>query len=118
MRPAFDKMRTFVPAKDYALSKQFYAELFELVWDGGNVCEFRVGSCTFFLQNFYVAEFANNSMYEMSCANARSTWEYLSTLIEKYPGTSVSPPKQQPWGLVVDLVGPAGELWHVTERSP
>ena len=32
MKPKFDKMKAFVPAKDFEHSRRFYAELFEAGW--------------------------------------------------------------------------------------
>jgi len=115
MKPNFRMMKTFVPAKDFELSRQFYGELFESVWQDDKLCEFKLGDSQFFLQNFYAAEFAQNSMYQIMCSNAQQAWEFLSEVVKRYEGASVRPPKEEPWGVVVHLIGPSGELWHVTE---
>ena len=115
MKPTFDKMRTFVPAKDFEVSKRFYGELFEPTWVDEKLCGFAVGGGEFWLQDFYQADFARNSMFQIFCADAQQAWQFLSELVAKYPGTSVRPPKEEPWGIVVHLLGPSGELWHVTQ---
>jgi len=115
MKPKFDKMKTFVPAKVFDLSKRFYAEIFEATWADTKLCGFRVGDSEFMLQDFYQAEFANNSMYQIMVPNAQEAWRFLSEVVAKFDGTAVRPPKEEPWGTVVYLFGPSGELWHVTQ---
>ena len=37
-------------------------------------------------------------------------------LTDKYPGTRVSAPKLEDWGMIVmHLVDPTGVLWHITQ---
>jgi predicted enzyme related to lactoylglutathione lyase len=116
MKPKFENLKAFVPSKDFELSKQFYAELFEPTWVDKDVCGFAVGHGGFLLQNFYQPDFANNCMYQIACSDAQEAWRFLSAVVARYPGASVRPPKEEPWGLVVYLFGPSGELWHVTQR--
>lgn len=115
MKPAFDKMKTFVPAKDFELSKRFYAEIFEVGPQSPRLCEFSVGGNEFLLQDFNEPEFTSNCMYQLTCSDVQSAWRFLSDVVAKYSGTSVRPPKDEPWGKVVYLLGPSGELWHVTQ---
>lgn len=43
------EIKAFVPAKDFALSKQFYQELgFTMAWDGCNLAHFRHGFASHF----------------------------------------------------------------------
>ena len=116
MKPEFDKVKAFVPSKDFELSKRFYAELFEPAWTSEKVCGFAVGGSEFLLQDFYEPAFAKNCMYQVACSDAQAAWQFLSDLVAKYPGTSVRAPKEEPWGTVVHLIGPSGELWHVTQH--
>jgi hypothetical protein len=115
MKPNFDRMKTFVPAKDFELSRRFYADIFEELWTHGKLCGFGAGGSEFLLQDFYQPEFANNSMYQIACSDAQAAWQFLSEVVAKYPGTKVHPPKEESWGIVVYLHGPSGELWHVTQ---
>lgn len=51
------EIKSFVPAKDYALSKRFYEAIgFDMASDFGDVAYFSQGSCAFLLQNFYEPE--------------------------------------------------------------
>ena len=43
---------------------------------------------------------------------ARNQIESMGDLLGKY-----EPIKQEPWGKVIYLWGPAGELWHITELT-
>ena len=117
MKPKFDKVKAFVPSQNFELSKRFYAELFEQAWTVEKLCGFTVGGSEFLLQDFYQREFADNCMYQVMCSDAHEAWQFLSEIVQKYPGTSVRPPKAEPWGTVVYLIGPSGELWHVTQAN-
>ena len=45
--------KAFVPARDFALSKQFYQDLvFVLAWSSDDLAYLRHGNSTFLLQNF------------------------------------------------------------------
>jgi predicted lactoylglutathione lyase len=47
-------LRPFVPARDFAVSKRFYAGLgFRLSHEGEDVAMLKLGGCSFILQNFY-----------------------------------------------------------------
>ena len=117
MKPTFDEVKAFVPARDFELSKRFYAEVFEVSWTSEKLCEFVVGGTAFLLQDFYRTELADNCMYQVACDDAHAAWQFLSDVVAKYPGTSVRAPKEEPWGTVVYLFGPSGELWHLTQAN-
>ncbi len=45
--------KAFVPAKDFALSKQFYEDLgFQIPWSSDELAYLHHGNCTFLLQHF------------------------------------------------------------------
>lgn len=114
-----ERMRPFVPAKDFAVSKRFYETLgFEKVLDG-EVAIFNAGSGGFILQNFYQQEWAENFMMQLLVDDLDAWWAHIQAL--DLPATfSVQPPKppaMQPWGLRVAYVyDPCGVLWHVAQR--
>jgi hypothetical protein len=57
--------RPFIPARDFALSKNFYEALgFEKVLDG-DVAIFRAGSGGFILQPYYEKDWAENFMMQL-----------------------------------------------------
>lgn len=117
---AVQDLKTFVPAKDHRLAKQFYCDLgFKLTWTSDQIAEFEIGSFRFLLQNFYVQPFAENFMMHLMVDDADTWWEHIKAigLKEKYPDIMLKPPAVQPWGLrVLYLSDPTGVLWHIADR--
>jgi predicted enzyme related to lactoylglutathione lyase len=113
------EMVTFIPAKDFAASVRFYAELFTVNWQTDTLCQIQAGNSKFLIQDFYQADFANNAMYQLLVDDIDATWLKLSTsgVLTRYPQVKARPPKQEAWGRVIYLWGPAGELWHLTQRA-
>lgn len=113
-------LKTFVPAKDFELSKRFYLDLgFHENWGDGQVCELEIGGYRFLLQKFYVKEHAENFMMSLMVENADTWWEHIkqSGLLDKYDLYMAKPPALQPWGLrVLYLSDPTGVLWHIADR--
>jgi len=118
--PAVLDLKTFVPAKDHEISKQFYLDLgFKLNWGNEQVAEFEVGAFRFLLQNFHVAQFADNFMMHLMVEDADDWWRHIEAagLKAKYPDIMLKPPTMQPWGLrVLYLTDPTGVLWHIADR--
>jgi hypothetical protein len=113
-------LKAFVPAKDHALSKQFYLDLgFKCNWEGPGVAEFQAGGFRFLLQNFYVQALAENFMMHLLVDDADLWWKHIvqAGMSAKYPGIMANPPALQPWGLrVLYLSDPTGVLWHIADR--
>jgi len=111
--------RPFVPAKDFARSKAFYAALgFETLLDG-EVAIFGIGATSFLLQNYFQEEWANNFMMQLMVDDLDAWWRHIEAL--DLPGSFGVPapraPTAQPWGLrIAYVVDPSGVLWHVAER--
>jgi catechol 2,3-dioxygenase-like lactoylglutathione lyase family enzyme len=114
-------LKTFVPAKDFALSLEFYKDLgFHTQWKNDQTAELRIGAFGFLLQNFYVQEYAGNFMMHLMVEDADLWWQHLETVgfRDKYPGIMLKPPTLQPWGLrVLYLSDPSGVLWHIADRG-
>ena len=112
-------MKTFVPARDMALSRAFYTDLgFTINWSNDDIAELQIGSFRFLLQKFYVAEHAGNFMMSLTVENADVWWEHIQQkeFTKKYPGIMCKAPEIQPWGLrVLYLSDPTGVLWHIAE---
>jgi hypothetical protein len=65
------EIKAFVPARDFALSKQFYEDLgFTIAWSEPDLSYLRCGDCSFLLQNFYNPEHAGNFMMHMLVPDA------------------------------------------------
>jgi hypothetical protein len=110
-------LRPFVPAKDFAISKQFYADLgFRVEPLGDSIAAMHLGSYSFLLQDFYVEEWANNFVLHMFVDDLDAWWEHVSSLNldSRYGVKSPRAPKLQSWGLnVAYMFDPAGVLWHI-----
>jgi catechol 2,3-dioxygenase-like lactoylglutathione lyase family enzyme len=64
--PVID-LKTFVPAKDPALSRAFYTDLgFTINWGNDQIAELQMGAFRFLLQRFYVADHAGNFMMSLA----------------------------------------------------
>ena len=113
-------LKAFVPAKDFALAKQFYVDLgFSQLWGSEELAAFQVGEFRFLLQNYYVEQWASNFMMHLMVTDADAWWKHLEDrkIVEKYPGVMAKPPTLQPWGLrVLYLSDPTGVLWHIADE--
>lgn len=114
-----ERMRPFVPAKDFDRSKRFYETLgFEKVLDG-EVAIFNVASGGFILQRYYQKDWAENFMMQLMVDNLDVWWAHIDTLDlpSMFGVQPPKPPAMQPWGLRVAYVyDPCGVLWHVAQR--
>lgn len=114
-----ERVRPFMPAKDFDSSKGFYEALgFEKVLDG-EVAIFNVGSGGFILQRYFVREWAENFMMQLLVDDLDSWWEHIEglDLPARFGVPAPRPPAMQPWGLrTAYMVDPSGVLWHVAQR--
>lgn len=109
------EIKAFVPAKDFALSKQFYQDLgFAMASDEDRIAYFHHKNCSFLLQDFYEQKHAENFMMHI-LVNEIEKWHrhvMASGVIEKY-GTQVSEVVKQPWGMLdFYLIDPSSVLWR------
>ncbi len=113
-------LRTFLPSKDFSRSRDFYRTLgFDEIWISKDLAVFQTGTFSFFLQNYFVKEWAENSMMDLRVANADDFWKYLQDLklSEKFPEVKIKEPADQPWGLrEIHLIDPAGVCWHISQQ--
>ncbi|WP_435011152.1 VOC family protein [Tundrisphaera lichenicola] len=113
-------LKVFLPAKDLAVSKQFYLDLgFHEVWDSGDACELEIENHRFILTNVYLKEHAENCMMSLNVEDVDAWWERITNLglQSKYKLGMASSPALQPWGLrVLYLSDPSGVLWHIAAR--
>lgn len=112
-------IRPFIPARDFDLSKDFYLALGCVIgWSDDKLALLEMGGQRFYLQRYYVKEWAENSMLHMTVANAQSCFEQISALLStgRFPGARVSAPTLEPYGASVTYVwDPAGVLLHLAQ---
>src|SRR5580700_1993189 len=93
------EIKAFVPARDFALSKQFYQDLgFELAWSDDDLAYMRHGDSAFLLQNFYNEMHADNFMMHLLVTDVDAWWHHVQaqSIASKY-GTKAEPPEDRPW---------------------
>ena len=114
------ELKPFVPARDFALSRRFYADLgFVEASEVGGVAYFHHGDVSFLLQDFYVQALAENLMLHLLVEDV-SAWHarlVASDLAGRY-GVKQSEIVQQPWRMRdFTLHDPSGVLWRIAENT-
>ena len=115
------EIKAFVPARDFALSKRFYQALgFTLASEFDGVAYFHSGACSFLLQNFYVAEFADNLMMHLLVENVDDWYAHVQSQgIAEAFGVRVDAPVNQAWAMRdFVLFDPSGVLWRIAQNLP
>lgn len=113
-------LRPFVPAKDFTLSKKFYADL---GWETKDVASgLALVRLTdqqhFYIQDYYIKDVAENCMLHATVADAQAWYRHVSSVLQskRFPDARVQPPKLQPYGAIVTFVhDPAGVLLHLCQ---
>lgn len=115
------EIKAFVPARDFALSQRFYADLgFEQRSEGGGVAYFQVDGCAFLLQDFHVPALADNLVMHLLVPAVDAWYAHVQAqdLTGRY-GVRVTPLVAQPWGITEFVViDPAGVCWHIGQNTP
>ena len=113
-----DEIRVFIPSKDYNVSQSFYQALgFSMDYVSEDLSLFENGDCVFFLQRFYNHDLANNLVFQLVVVDINEAYERITSVAQTFD-VRFRPIQEQPWGKVVFLWGPSGELWQVTELNP
>tara|TARA_R110001592_G_C12871127_1_gene723773 strand:- start:106 stop:456 length:351 start_codon:yes stop_codon:yes gene_type:complete len=111
-----EDIRVFIPSKDYEVSKTFYKSLgFSMAEANENLTIFENGGSTFFLQRYFNQQFAENLMLQLIVADIEEAFKTISGLT--HPNIRYEPIKDERWGRVIYLWGPAGELLHITQLN-
>lgn len=112
-------IRTFIGAKSYRESRDFYRALgFEEIVIDEKMCLFKVNeNLGFYLQDYYVKDWINNSMIFMEVDDIEiCTQELLRKgLHDKYKCVRFTEIKQFEWGRELFMHDPSGVLWHFCE---
>lgn len=109
-------IRTFIGAKNYAESRQFYKELgFKEMIVGEKLIYFQVNeNLGFYLQDYYVKDWIDNSMIFLEVENVEKCFKDLKSkgLQNKYELVKFSEIIENPWGDEFFVHDPSGVLWH------
>jgi hypothetical protein len=113
-------MRPMVLAKDFEMSKRFYLDLgFQPQTLADRLIEMNLGAYSFILQDYYVREWADNFVMHVRVFDVNLWWSHICALDlpARYGVRSPGAPKQEDWGLVVNVIDPSGVLWRFAESS-
>lgn len=112
--------KAFVPARDFALSKRFYAAIgFEMVWASDALAVFRHGAAGFMLQNFHIAEHSANFMMHLLVNDVDAWWQQLQDkrIADEF-NVKIGTPELRPWGQRdFTLFDPSGVLWRIGQHA-
>lgn len=109
-------IRTFLPCKDFLVSKQFYLDLgFPVLWESEELICFGTEKQNFFLQAYYNKDLADNFMMQLHVSNIETLYKRAEKLVEIYKGTKIKPIFLADYGRTFHLIDPTGVLWHMTE---
>lgn len=111
-------LRTFIPTKDFDTSKAFYQELgFQIKWENEELAIVGVASYEFFIQKYYVKDWAENFMLQLFIDDIEGFYSVCERVIPKYDGTKLRPIFEAEYGFTFHVIDPAGVLWHITQRT-
>ncbi|MGH8290903.1 MAG: hypothetical protein ACREV7_18135 [Steroidobacteraceae bacterium] len=112
-------IRPFIPAQSFEESKRFYSSIGWTVKDvAPRLALVELQDGRFYLQDYYLKEFAENAMLHIRVEDARAWYEHVLTVLKdnRFPAARVQPPKAQPYGAIVTFVhDPAGVLLHLCQ---
>jgi len=93
------EIKAFVPARDFALSKQFYQDIgFKMASDGHGVAYFHHGHASFLLQDFFDAGLASNLQMHLLVEDVQAWRDHLIARdIAGHYDVKIGPLVDQPW---------------------
>jgi hypothetical protein len=111
-------IRAFIGAKDFDISRSFYQDLgFEEKVISEKMSLFTIAGVSFYLQDYYVKDWIENTMILLEVSNVDGYWSFLQQLEldKKYAGIKLIPIQENDWGRECLMIDPSGVLWHVAE---
>ena len=115
MKLSGKSIRTFIGAKNYTISRNFYNDLgFQEIRIAENMSYFCSGDFGFYLQDAYVKDWIDNSMVFFEVTDLTSTLAHIKSLnlTEEYDKVRLSEIVHNDWGSEFFLHDPSGILWH------
>ncbi len=119
MKHLAKSVRTFIGAKNFEESRNFYKDLgFEESIISKSMSYFKIfDTLGFYLQDYYLEDWINNSMIFVEVDNVEEYFIQLQNLglQDKYKEVKLVPIRYDDWGSECFLHDPAGILWHFGE---
>ncbi len=116
MKHAIKSIRTFIGAKDFEVSRNFYLDFgFEEYRISSNMSYFNAQNFGFYLQEAYVKDWVDNSMVFLEVDDVERYLKEIEALAlpKKYSGVRVSGIRNNDWGREFFVHDPSGILWHI-----
>lgn len=116
-------MRPFIPARDFALSQDFYRALgFEVVLVAPRIATVKAADdkSGFLLQDFYQKDLAENLMVQIIVSDVDAWWAHVRSrsLPERFGVKEPKAPAAEAWGMrVAYMWDPSGVLWHIAAKA-
>ncbi len=112
------ELKTFVPARDFDLSKRFYRAVgFIEDWTNGEVAMFKNGPTSFLLRAEEDAGYAAGLQMQVVVDSVDEVHEHLRTALDSF-GLVPPAPVDRPWGARdFVLVDPSGVRWRITQSK-
>lgn len=111
-------IRAFIGAKDYNESRRFYREIgFSEHIVSDDMSYFLTDNYGFYLQDYYVKSWIENTMIFFELENTDEIWTRLHQLDlpSRYKKVKLSRIREESWGRECFLHDPSGVLWHFGE---
>lgn len=113
MAPTIRALSVYVPAKNFELSKSFYAALgFRMTEVWGDTVDCELGGHRFRLQNYYVKAWADNCMMVLDIDDVEQWHERARSVLvdNRFPGARFTPPETAGESRVLHVWDPTGVL--------
>lgn len=113
MKPTIIESVVYVPAEDFEVSKSFYTALgFELTQGFGDTMDCRLGGAVFRLQNYYVADWADNFMIKLAVDDIDAWYAHVKKILEEntYGGARTDGPEIFGDTKILHVIDPSGVL--------
>ena len=118
--PTISDLKPYVPAKDFARSKAFYAALgFTLVEAHGGTVDCDLDGNRFRLQNYYVQAWADNFMMVMYTADVAAWLRHVREVVAAggFTEVRIKPPEPVDDDVVLHVTDPSGVLLVFVQRA-
>jgi uncharacterized glyoxalase superfamily protein PhnB len=113
------ELKAFIPAKDFALSMEFYEALgFTRASVFEDVAHFHCGDSSFLLQDFFIQEHAENYQMHLLVENV-DAWHEKAKAVGARFNVKVGEPETLPWAMRdFTLFDSSGVLWRIAQNLP
>ncbi|MEJ7596320.1 MAG: hypothetical protein WKG01_00305 [Kofleriaceae bacterium] len=120
MNPTIIDFKPYVPAREFGVSKRFYLALgFAMSQGHGGTADFELGGSRFRLQDYYVADWANNFMLVMTVDDVEAWHRHVTAVLSDplLASARVAPIEAIDDARVLHVHDPSGVLLIFVQRA-